>query len=507
MGQFHFEVPPHAESYLESILWEDAYLCGIEGIPFQTKVVRDGNRLTLSRNVDSSARLIVTCLIPGLGYRTLSTCSLAANADGPAYALASELARGGIANARAQCDAWERSGLALNDKYTASMSAAISLWLDSVTSPLAQVEHEKSVESFTHLQTAIDELADLFAMQAISFRKNREVQLGTLMAAAISPPEPLPSKPEEDASDPLWADYSQTFNAIAVRMSWADIETDSGSVDFDATDRVMKASQAAGLRIIAGPMIDFRERLMPHWLYLLEDNFESFLNATVKFVEQVVQRYRGQVQLWNCATALNTPGPLPLSDEQAMRLAVGILQTVRRTDPNTAAILSFDQPSGEYLAKYRNAISPIHFADAIIRSGLGMAGLGLDLRIGYKTGATFPKSAIEIGQLVDRWSTLGMPLLVTLATPGGSGRDVLAAGPTTVLESPEFLSDCEGDQLRVAGPIVRTLLAKHVVHGIVWDGWHDGRRHITSHSGLIDSLGHARPMLTYLKRLRQNFLT
>jgi hypothetical protein len=507
MGQFHFEVPPAAESYLDSILWEDAYLCGIEGIPFQTAVRREGNRLTLARNVDSSARLIVTGLIPGLGYRTLSSCSLAPNESGPAYSLALELARGGLYIARVQSDAWERSGLALNEKYTSSMNLATSLWLESVTTPDSHPGHEKSVESLTHLQTAIDELGDLFSMQSIAFRKSKEVQLGTLMAAAITPPEPLPSKPEDEASDPLWAEYTQTFNSIAVRMSWADIETDSGSFDFDATDRVMKASQAAGLRIIAGPIIDFRERLMPHWLYLLEDNFDAFFNATVKFVEQVVQRYRGQVQLWNCATGLNTPGPLPLSDEQAMRLAVGILQTVRRADPNTAAILSFDQPSGEYLAKYRNAISPIHFADAIIRSGLGMAGLGLDLRLGYKTGSTFPRSAIEIGQLVDRWSTLGMPLLITLAVPGGSGRDLLAGGPTAVLESPEFLSDCEGDQLRVAGPIVRTLLAKHVVHGIVWDGWHDGRRHVTSHAGLIDSSGHPRPMLTYLKRLRQNVLT
>ena len=123
--------------------------------------------------------------------------------------------------------------------------------------------------------------------------------------------------------------------------------------------------------MIGGPLIDFRTRLMPHWLYLFEDDFESLLKAAVHYVETTVAKFRGKVQLWNCATGLNTPGPLPLNDEQAMRLSIGILQAVRRTDPNTPAIMSFDQPFGEYLSKDRDGISPLQFADAMLRSGLG----------------------------------------------------------------------------------------------------------------------------------------
>lgn len=510
MGQFHFDVPASAESFFDQTLWSDAYLCGIEGIPFQTTVRRDGNRLSLSRNVDSSARLIIPCLVPGLGYRTLQTCSLAPSPGDAAYGLTLELARGSFHLARTQSDTWERSGLTLTETFHDAMNSATQSWLQSATQGSDVERHDSAEAAIGHLQHAIDELGELFSVQSIAFRKSREQQLGTLMGAAVVPPEPLgsPGADSDDAaSDPMWASYTETFNTIAVRMSWADIETDSGNVDFDATDRVIAAARASGLRIIAGPMIDFRDRLMPHWLYLLEDNFDSFLTATTKFVARVVERYKGQVQLWNCATGLNTPGPLPLDDEQSMRLAVAILQTVRRTDPNTAAILSFDQPCGEYLAKHRNAISPMHFADAIIRSGLGMAGLGLEFRMGYKSDATYPRSAIEMGHMVDRWATLGMPLLVTLAMPADRGTDVMAASAVSVLDRQATGDEGEADQLRVAGPLVRTLLAKHVVHGIVWEGWHDGRRHLSSHSGLYDPNGDARPMLTYLKRLRQNFLT
>jgi hypothetical protein len=227
----------------------------------------------------------------------------------------------------------------------------------------------------------------------------------------------------------------------------------------------------------------------------------------LEFVERTVSQFRGSVQLWNCAAGLNTPGPLSLDDEQTMRLAVGILQTVRRTDPHTPSVVSFDQPFGEYLARHRDGISPLHFADALARSGLGLAGLGLEFRFNYQTGCTLPRSAVDFGELLDRWATLGLPLLVQLAAPGGSGPDPKAMVPEKVLQPPGPNGDAEAEQLKIAGPILRTLLAKHIVHGIVWDGWSDAEPHLLSHSGVIDAGGRPRPMLEYLTRLRRDFLT
>ncbi len=261
-----------------------------------------------------------------------------------------------------------------------------------------------------------------------------------------------------------------------------------------------------GLLSIGGPLIDFRERLMPHWMYLLEDDFESFLSTAMKFVAKTVEHFRGRVQLWNCATGLNTPGPLNLQDEQVMRLGVGILETVRRVDPSTPAIVSFDQPFGEYLAKHRDGISPMHFADALVRTGLGVAGIGLDFRFNYEADSTLPRSAVDLGHMIDRWATLGMPMLVQISVPGAMGADPNAIAPSEVQGYDEQGIDAAAEQLRIAGPIIRTLLAKHIVHGIVWDGWSDAQPHVMSHSGLIDAGGVQRPLLEYLTRLRREFL-
>jgi Glycosyl hydrolase family 10 len=500
MGQFHFDVPDAASDFIGRSLWNDAYICGIEGVPWQSHNLFDGTRLTITRGIESSGKLYMACPLEGLGYRTLSTCSLR-SLDDEAHLLPLEFARGSCFRARVQSDTWERAGLTLTNDFLELLREGTYRFLDAAQCR-ADLDRssEKSIDAIVLLERAIMELGEAYAVQSIAFRKQRELpKIGTLLAGTVIPPSPLGA-----ATCEL---FSAAFNTAAVRLSWADIETDSGKFDYSNAERTIHYCQSKGMRIIGGPMIDFRERLMPHWMYLLEDNFESFLSSVVNFVEKTVAKFRGRVQLWNCATGLNTPGPLKLNDEQTMRLAMGIIETVRRTDSNTPTIMSFDQPFGEYLGKHRDGISPLHFADALVRSQLRLAGIGLEFRLNYRSDSTMPRSAVDLGQMIDRWATLGMPMLVQVGAPGGIGPDPNALASIDVLGTETTAVDAAAEQLRIAGPIIRTLLAKHIVHGIVWDGWSDAEPHVMPHSGLIDSNGHERPLLEYLTRLRREFLS
>lgn len=499
MGKLLFDVPESAKEFVDKSLWTDAYVCGIEGVPFQSKIQYDGQQLTITREITNSGKLFMTCPVSGVGYRTLSTCSLRSLVN-EAHLLPLEFARGSCYRARVQSDIWKRAGLSLSAKFQELMSSGTEAFLDAAGSRAdLNTSAEAAIKSIELLESAISELGESYAVQSIAFRKQREPKIGTLLAGTVIPPSPVGS----DRSKL----FTATFNAAAVRLNWADVETDSGSFDFDDADKAVNFCANQGLRIIGGPLVDFRTRLMPHWLYLFDDDFDALLKAVIHYVETTVKHFAGRIQLWNCATGLNTPGPLALNDEQSMRLAIGILQAVRRVDPNTPAIMSFDQPFGEYLSKDRDGISPMHFADALVRSGLGMAGIGLECRFHYTENSTQPRSPVDFGQMIDRWATLGMPMLVQLVAPGASGADPHAQAPTEILKYLNESSSADAEQLKLAGPIIRTLLAKHIVHGIVWDGWTDGDPHVLPNCGLVDPSGNPRPLLDYLARVRNQFLS
>jgi hypothetical protein len=387
----------------------------------------------------------------------------------------------------------------LSDTFQSLLEKGTQLFLDAAQNRGSEEGGCKAaIQAIERLERSLVELGESYAVQSISFRKQRQSPFSTLFAASVIPPSPTTS-PE------LHERFASTFNAAAVQINWSDVETAAGRYDFDRTWTTLRWCQSRGLKVIAGPLIDFRERMLPTWLYLLEDDFDAFLDATVSFVERIVTTFRGQVHIWNCATGLNTPGPLRLDDEQVMRLSVSILQVIRRLDPNIPAVMTFDQPFGEYLSKHPEGISPLHFADALLRSGLGLAGIGLETNINYLNG-TLPRSAVDFGQLIDRWATLGMPLLVQLTVPGGSGPDANAIAPSETIGPLDSQGSVEVDQLQFGGQLIRTLLAKQIVHGIVWNGWADSEPHVQSHSGLIDKSNDPRPLLDYLTRLRRDVL-
>ncbi len=499
MGIFYFDVPESVREYFRQSWWADAYICGIEGVPWPCQANFDHGRLIVRRGISASGKLHLTCPVKGIGFRTLSTCSLRSTED--PYLLALELARGSCDRARVQSDTWRRAGLTIRPSFEELLREGTSHFLDAAQGGCepgpASLSALRAIEV---LERAISELGECYATQAIAFRQQREEhRVGTLLAASVIPPSPSHS--------PRAKAFHDAFNSAAVRLNWADIETASGRFDYEPARATIRWCVDNGLRVIAGPLFDFRERLMPHWLYLMEDDFDSFLSSVSQFVERTVSEFRGSVQLWNCASGLNTPGPLSLNDEQLMRLAMCVLQAVRQCDPNTPAVVSFDQPFGEYMAKYHDGISPLHFADALTRSGLGLAGLGLEVRYNDRETGTLPRSAVEFGEMIDNWAALGIPLLVQFGAPGDQGSDPRAMLPAQAIVAPEDSADPAAEQLRIAQPILRTLLAKPAVHGIVWEGWSDAERHLMAHSGVLDAAGSPRPVLEYLTRLRREFLT
>src|SRR5260370_9696610 len=67
--------------------------------------------------------------------------------------------------------------------------------------------------------------------------------------------------------------------------------------------------------------------------------------------------------------------------------------------------------------------SPCIFADSLIRCGLNLAGLDLELVMGVESRGSYCRDLISVSRMLDLYTILGVPLRVTLGYPSASGPD------------------------------------------------------------------------------------
>ncbi|MEQ1826077.1 MAG: hypothetical protein ABL921_09025 [Pirellula sp.] len=526
MGQLRFRVP-NAQSY-DSQIWSTAFVSGLEGIPWASRNRMDNDCLVIERDVSESGKLSIVWPTDEYGPIMLSTASLRCQ-DTP-YWLPIELARGTIHRIRGRGMDWQRLGLKLPESFTSLMDRALTAFVQAL---LTADDADRCV---VFAQSAIDlaisaskPLSRAFISQSLQARHMAEKQLSTLLGIKLSP-------------SPNWSQDVDSvlpaINTVQVSMDMGQIESDSKNASLSAIDAQLNWARKHSMRIFAGPLINLQAHAIPNWLYLFSD-FESLYDAACQHAIQMVERYRGQVHLWSAAAGLNAPNQLGISDEQVLHLAVGVIQAVRRCDPKTPVILSIDTPWAEYLGQKVDGISPLHFADALIRADLGLSGLGLELNFNYWPGGSMPRDLVDVSDLLDHWNILGLPLLIQVSGPAQLQPDLKAAskmgivsnwtypmmqswqksnvsdsGPIeggaspTINHPPSEVEKLMGNSRRERMPvngleIVQMLLAKSNVHGIVWNQFSDRDEHAFPNAGLIAGNGKHRSLLDGLARLRQ----
>ena len=526
MGQLRFRVP-NAQSY-DSQIWSTAFVSGIEGIPWASRNWFENDCLVIDRSVDESGKLSIVWPTDEYGPIMLSTASL--RCQNAPYWLHVELARGTIHRIRGRGVDWLRLGLKLPEAYTSLMDRAVSAFVQAVLTT------DDPGRCVAFAQSAIDfaigaskPLSRAFISQSLQARHQAEKQLSTLLGVKL-----IPNKNWQNDIEAI----VPAINTIHISMELGQIESESKSATFAIIDKQLDWARKNSMRIFAGPLVNLQAHAIPKWLYLFDD-FDSLYDAVCKHAVQMVERYRGQVHLWSAAAGLNAPNTLGISDEQVLHLAVGVIQAVRRCDPKTPVVLTIDSPWAEYLGQKADGISPLHFADALIRADLGLSGLGLELNLNYWPGGSMPRDLIDVSDLIDHWNILGLPLLAQISGPcnlqadpnsiakscivsnwaypvcanwdqsqmSDSGSievtDSITVG-LNVAEQEKAFSQVRRDRMPVNGlEVVQMLLAKSNVHGIIWNQYSDRDEHTYPNAGLISASGKHRSLLDGLARLRQ----
>lgn len=463
------------------------YAIGFDRSPWQTEVRWEGDLLVCEWDLSDSASICVPWNVPGVGWRTLSTGSLLQR-ESP-YRLEVELARGKLVQVRNQLGEWEQYGLLVAESLVSGLRDAVRMFGSVVTGG------NHSVGKAMRLVCEVaDGVGDTFVEQALDVRLRtkgpRKCFLGANLGTSLF---------DARAANA----YHKAFNAANVPIMWGEIESHEGNSVWTVPDEQMQWCSDRRLVVSAGPILSFDNNYLPDWLYLYENDYDSISYSARQFVTQVVKRYRGRVDLWQCAGRLQTPGVLSLDEGQRVRLAVEILSLVAELDPDTPRTLVFDQPWAEFNNHRDVDFTPLHVANEIVRAGTPISGVFLEINHGYAPEGTLPRDVIDFNRQLDYWNLLGVPLYVRLTAPSSLERDSMArrkSPPLSVQESPQT-------QAAFAKRWVGLLTARLAVHGILWNQLFDSEPHDFANGGLFDRDGRPKPILDVLTELRTTHMS
>jgi glycosyl hydrolase family 10 len=481
MGQMLFVIP-RSERIVPGAA-EQAYLASSDGIPWECRTTLSGEGLVIERETRESGYLYFPWKVADRGL--VQICSGALMERPKPYSLPVELARGTLNRVRNQASVWETAGMAIPARFRELLQLATDALALAATSQVQpQTAHDHADEAIRLGLDAGDALCEDYARQVIAIRRNQQPPPTLLMAARLF------AAPTGEAA----TKYLSAFNMVVAGLHWPDIEPQLGDYHWGALDKLVAWTQENNLRLCMGPLVQLDKSSLPDWLFL-DDGYEEVQASALKFVSEVVARYRGKVQLWHVASRMNQEGAFAFSEEQRLRLVVEAVDKVRSHDARTPLVVSFNQPWAEYIARKDQELTPYNFADTLVRGELGLAGVGLEIHYGYWPGGTLPRDGLELSRQLDRWTQIGVPLMVLLSAPSSMGADKLARHPSHPLVDLRAGGVNAAWQQQIIQRLLPVLLAKSPVQAIVWQDFQENQPHELACSGLLDAAGHVRPGL------------
>ena len=146
------------------------------------------------------------------------------------------------------------------------------------------------------------------------------------------------------------------------------------------------------------------------------------------------------------------------------------------------------------------------YADTLLRSGLNLAGLNVELVMGVSPRGTYCHDLLDISRMIDWYSLLGVPLQITLGFPSHAGKDEHASKELSVNAGRWRDGFNPLTQADWAEQFTALALCKPAVRSVLWTHLDDAQPHDFPACGLVDAIGTAKPAMARLKQLRATHL-
>jgi hypothetical protein len=215
-------------------------------------------------------------------------------------------------------------------------------------------------------------------------------------------------------SEPQQRAIQASCDFVTMPLRWIDMEPVEGKYGFAATDRWIEwAVRTAKVPIVGGPLIDFRPRSTPDWLFIWENDYETLRELVFEHVQAVVTRYRRTISRWTVCGGLNVNTNFKISFDQIMDLTRVCVLLVRKLQPTAKVQVEVSQPWGEYHAFNRRSIPPYLYAEAVAQAGLNIDALGLRVKMGHAEPGLATRDLMSLSAMLDRYAGLERPIAVT----------------------------------------------------------------------------------------------
>jgi hypothetical protein len=315
--------------------------------------------------------------------------------------------------------------------------------------------------------------------------------------------------------EPLQKAAQACSDFVTMPMRWIDLEPSEGKYNFAPTDRWIEwAVRVAKLPIVGGPLVDFRPRSTPDWLFIWENDYDTLSDLVAEHVQAVVTRYRRTVSRWTVASGLHVNTNFKISFEQIINLTRMSVALVKKLHPSAKIQLEIQQPWGEYLASNRRSIPPYTYAEAALSTGLPIDAIALRVQMGHAEPGLSTRDMLSLSAMLDRYSQLEKPIFVTgvgapsVPIPATAYLPRTGAEPEDPYEPGSWRAPwSESVQAQWMTQVLSIICSKPYVQGVCWQELYDlppERAPEMPFGGLVGSNGVAKPALQRLSLIRQS---
>jgi hypothetical protein len=491
MGTIAFQLPAGLTANAARQLERACVAGGPDNMPWPTEVRVEGGQLLVGRSVDESGYLLVPWDVAGAGRFMGGTATLMERPE--PYSLPVELARGKVNHLRCQAADWHAGGLQIPEALDDKIQEVCRAFGRAVIQPLVDHAAQKAQDTLVQSYRISEELVRVYRDQVFQIRHGRQPKLDTDLGCRLGA-----TIPHGKAA----GDFTQAFNSAGLSFSWNDLEPEPGTYRWQPQDDLVAWAADQGLAMTAGPLVDFASLKLPAWLWLYERDLQSLAGFMCAFVESTVRRYKGRIRRWQLTSASNSASILSLGEDELLWLTVRMAETARQVDPGLELIVGVAQPWGEYMAQEDRTHSPFIFADTLIRSGLNLLAVDLEIVMGPTPRGSYCRDLMEFSRLLDLYALLGVPLRVTMGYPSSAARDD-RADPEQTLHGGHWRDGFTPEtQAHWAEAFVGLALCKPFIQAVQWVDYYDVELHLFPNCGLIDAAGNLKPVLQQLRALR-----